>query len=205
MAYKKVGVYEKFKENPFVEKAIGDMIVRKKTQVMRTGNKDEIQMITNSNGGVEGYSAFMRYVEVDEEKFAKLYLSQLCSFWDLTKASIRVFSYMLSILKPKQDSFILRMNDCLDYTKYKNRKDVMNGIGGLIDSGIIARSEYEFEYFLNPMVVFNGDRVTFAKTYIKKKKSAEGENENQLNLFNQNLIEDFQNGKKEKIQNNSES
>jgi hypothetical protein len=62
------------------------------------------------------------------------------------------------------------MNDCLEYTKYKHRKDVMNGLAGLIDAGIIARSEYEFEYFLNPMVVFNGDRVTFAKTYIKKKK-----------------------------------
>lgn len=205
MAYKKVGIYEKFKENPFVEKTIGDMIIRKKTQVMRTGNKDEIQMITNIDGVVEGYSAFMRYIEVDEEKFAKLYLSQLCSFWDLTKASIRVFSYMLSILKPKQDSFILRMNDCLDYTKYKNRKDVMNGIGGLIDSGIIARSEYEFEYFLNPMVVFNGDRVTFAKTYIKKKKDAENGNESQLNIFDQNLIKDFQNGRKKEIQSNNES
>ena len=29
----------------------------------------------------------------------------------------------------------------------------MNGLAGLIDAGIIARSEYEFEYFLNPMVV----------------------------------------------------
>jgi hypothetical protein len=191
MAYKKVGVYKKFKENPFVERAIEDMVIRKKTQVMRTSNKDEIQMIVNSQGEVEGHSAFMRFVEVDEEKFAKLYLSQLYSFWDLSKASMRVFSFILNVLKPKQDSFILRMNDCLEYTKYKHRKDVMNGLAGLIDAGIIARSEYEFEYFLNPMVVFNGDRVTFAKTYIKKKKESEIEN-TQITDTGKNLIEQFE-------------
>jgi hypothetical protein len=182
MAYKSVKKYEVFKENPFVEKAIQDIKIVKKTQVIRPKNKNEIQLIVSSNGDIEGHSAFMRYIEVDEEKFTKLYLSQFTAFWELSKSAIRVFGYIISILKPKQDEFFLEMIKCLEYTKYKHPKDVLSGISNLIECGIVARSDSHFKYFINPLVIFNGDRVTFAKTYIKKKKQS---NHNQLNLLDQ--------------------
>lgn len=185
MAYKSVKKYEAFKENPFVEKAIEDIKIIKKTQVIRPKNKDEIQLIVSSAGDVEGHSAFMRYVEVEEDKFAKLYLSQFSAFWELSKPAIRVFGYIINNLKPKQDEFFLEMNKCLEYTEYKHPKDVLSGIANLIECGIIARSDSHFKYFINPLVVFNGDRVTFAKTYIKKKKSVDKKNSNpnQLSLL----------------------
>jgi hypothetical protein len=180
MAYKSVKKYEAFKENPFIEKAIEDIKVIRKTQVMRSKNRDEIQMIVNSDGEVEGHTAFMKFVEVDEEKFAKLYLSQFTAFWELPKSAIRVFGFIINVLKPKKDEFYLEMTKCLEYTQYKHPKDVLSGLSGLIECGIIARSDSHFKYFINPLVVFNGDRVTFAKTYIKKKKEA---NKSQLDLF----------------------
>jgi len=200
MAYKKVTVHQRFKENPFVEKAIEDIRLVKRMQVVTPKDRNEIQMIVSQSGDVEGHTAFLKYVEVDEDKFAKLYLSQLASFWELSKPAIRIFSYILSILKPKQDSFILRMDECLGYTGYKNRKDVNNGLAALIESKIIARSNYEFEYFINPLVVFNGDRVTFAKAYIKKKKEKEGAT-SQLKLFpdSSSNIKAFSSEKSEKV------
>jgi hypothetical protein len=173
MAYKKVTGFEKFRENPFVEKAVEDIKIVKKTQVVRARDRGEIQMIVSDAGVVEGYTQFLRFIEVEEAQFAKVYLSQFSAFWELSKPAIRVFGYIINILKPKSDSFILRMEPCLAYTRYKHRKDVMTGISSLIESGIIARSEYSDEYFINPLVVFNGDRVTFAKTYIKKKVQKE--------------------------------
>lgn len=170
--YKKIKEFEEFKENPFIEKAVQDIKIVKRTQTIRPKGRDEIQMIV-SGDEVTGHSAFMRFVEVEEEKFAKLYLSQLCALWELSKTAIKVFSYILTILQPKKDSFIFRMEDCLEYTGYSTEKSVFDGIGSLIEAGIIARSKYHFEYFINPLVVFNGDRVTFAKTYIKKKKEKE--------------------------------
>ena len=151
---------------------------------MRTGNRDEIQMIVNNEGNVEGYSAFMRFVEVDEERFAKVYLSQFESFWDLSKPSIRVFGYIMSILKPNQDNIVIRVEKCLEYTKYKQRAMIISGLSGLVESGIIAKSVYENEYFINPLVAFNGSRVTFAKTYVRKKKDKEFLMNNQLSIFN---------------------
>lgn len=170
LKYKKVRDFEEYQENPFMEKAIEEIKTVRKTQVMRTGNRDEIQRIVNNDGEVEGYSAFMRFVEVDEEKFAKIYLNQFGAFWDLSKPAIRVFGYIISVLKPKYDNFFFDMKECMDYTKYTTEKSIFEGITALIDGGIIARSNKHYMYYINPLVVFNGNRVTFAKTYIKKKK-----------------------------------
>lgn len=181
--YKSIRDFMAYNENPFVEKAVQDIKIVRRQQIIRPRNKDEIQMITSTDGEVTGYSQFMRFIEVEEEKFAKLYLSQLASFWELTKPSIRVFSYILTVLKPKQDLFIFIMEDCLEYAKYSSERSVFEGLTGLIEANIIARSNHHLKYYINPLVVFNGDRVTFAKTYVKKKKEKEESVKNQLDLF----------------------
>jgi hypothetical protein len=181
--YKSIRDFTAYNENPFVEKAVQDIKIVRRQQVIRPKNKDEIQMITSTDGEVTGYSQFMRFIEVEEEKFAKLYLSQLASFWELTKPSIRVFSYILTVLKPKQDLFIFIMEDCLQYAGYSSERSVFEGLTGLIEANIIARSNHHLKYYINPLVVFNGDRVTFAKTYIRKKKEKEEAIKNQLGLF----------------------
>lgn len=177
--YKKMSQYKGFTENPFIEKAIEDIEIVKKTQVIRAKERSEVKLIIDEkSGNVEGHTAFMRFIEVDEEKFAKLYLSQLSAFWDLPKPAIRVFSYIMNIILPNKDWFYFSMEDCLEYTGYSTDKSVFDGLAGLIDSGIIARSNNYMKYFINPLVVFNGSRVTFAKTYIKKKTKQLEYNEN---------------------------
>ncbi len=76
----------------------------------------------------------------------------------------------MSRLVPKQDMFAFFLDDCLEYTQYKSDKSVYIGLASLLKSKIIARGPNENFYFINPMIVFNGDRVTFAKTYVKKQK-----------------------------------
>jgi hypothetical protein len=182
MKYKALTKQEAFDENPFVEKAIRDIKIVQRTQVVRPQNQNEIQLIVNSGSGeVQGHTAFMRYVEVDEEQFAKVYLSQFAAFWELTKPAIRVFGYILTRVKPKQDYFYFDMEDCMTYTGYTHRNNILTGLSCLIECGIIARSNKAYKYFINPLVVFNGDRVSFAKTYIKRKK--EKVNSQQLSMF----------------------
>lgn len=149
---------------------------------MRASNRNEIQMIVSSDGTVEGHSAFMRYIEVDEDRFAKVYLSQFEAFWELSKPAIRVFGYVINCIVPNQDVFMLRMDKALEYTKYTHANSVISGLTDLIENGIIARGRYESEYYINPLVLFNGSRVTFAKTYIKRKKEIEIKNQTTLFL-----------------------
>ena len=70
----------------------------------------------------------------------------------------------------------------MEYTEYKNKKQVFEGLADLLSNGIIARGKHHNQYFINPMIIFNGNRITFAKTYVRKqmKKIAA---DHQLELF----------------------
>lgn len=195
MAYKQIKTKQTFEENPFVENSIQKIVISKKTQIMQSSNREINMVISDGDGEVQGYSAFMKFIEVDEEKFAKVYLSQFENFWELSKSAIRVFGYIINSLKPNQDVFYMKMDKCLAYTKYSQVNSIISGLSDLIDKGIIAKSKYENEYFINPLIVFNGSRVTFAKTYIKKQK----ENRTQLTMFTDNTIQVFENENEEKI------
>jgi hypothetical protein len=172
MKYKRITDYQKNLTNPFLEKALEDIKIIKKTEVIRSKDRNDIQLITDAKTGeVNGHSAFMRFIEVEEEKFAKVYLSQFAAFWELGKPAIRVFGYILSVLKPNQDSFIFELDACLEHSQYKHKSMVFTGLANLLECSIIARTKYDHKYFINPLIVFNGNRVTFAKTYIKKQRS----------------------------------
>lgn len=167
--YKSIREYEAHRENPFLHEAVENINIVKRQQLIRSRDRKEIQMIVNQEGEVEGYSTFMRFIEIEEERFAKVYLSQFENFWELSKPSIRVFGYIMKKLIPRKDEFPFDMEECLEYTRYSSERSVFEGIAGLIESAIIARGRNPYTYFINPLVVFNGDRVTFAKTFLKKK------------------------------------
>jgi intergrase/recombinase len=75
------------------------------------------------------------------------------------------------------------MDECLEFTKYKAEKSCYIGLTDLVNSNIIARGPSETIYFINPMVAFNGDRVTFAKTFVKKRMKSKGIDPNQTSLM----------------------
>jgi hypothetical protein len=180
--YESINKYEKYEVNPFVEEAIKKVqeVTARKTRKIGA-DKSAQHIIVDSNGEFEGYAQFVQVVEVDEERFAKVYISHFAAFYELSDPAIRVFHYVISTLKPKSDKFTFRIDKCLELTGYKTKKSVFNGLGNLIKNGIIARSMYPDEYFINPMVAFNGDRIAYTRAYIKKKKNVE--NPNQTMLF----------------------
>lgn len=173
--YKPIKDLPKYTENPFVEKAIEQVdenTVQKKRFIK--GTKGIEQTIINSDGEVTGQTAFLQQIEVDEDKFAKLYLSQFASFWDLSKPAIRVFGYIITnCLIPNKDIFYVDKEEALQYTGYSSERYILTGLSVLCEHGIIARSTNSYKYFINPLVVFNGNRITFAKTYVKKRRTKE--------------------------------
>jgi intergrase/recombinase len=178
---KKLSDFEKFKVNPFVEKAIEDIQVsRRYKSDSATDKRAVLQAIDPNTGEVLGHTMFIRQIEVDEDKFAKVYLSQFQAFWDLSKSAIRVFGYILTKMKPKVDRIEFLLDECMQHTKYASKAPIYDGLASLINAEIIARGYNEYVYFINPLVAFNGDRVSYVKTYIKKKKESA---KNQLDIF----------------------
>lgn len=179
-----LGSHELNRENPFLKEAIEQIqsgIVKKYKNTSGTSRNAILQAV-NSEGEVMGHTSFIQQIEVDEQQFTKIYLSQFSAFFELNSQSIKVFGYIMTKLMPKQDFFIFDLEECLEYTGYKSGQSVYNGLSGLIGSSIIARGKKDYLYFINPMVFFNGDRVTFAKTYVKKQKGKVID-PNQINLL----------------------
>lgn len=171
-------------ENPFMKQAIEliDRNIVKKYQSSATSDKKATLLAIDPNTSeVLGHTRFVRQIEVDESQFAKLYLSNFAAFFDLSQAAIRVFGYILTCMKPKNDVFLFDRKKCIEYTKYSSDKPIYKGLAELITAEIIARGPNEYVWFINPMIVFNGDRVTFAKTYVKKKTKTI--DDRQLSLF----------------------
>lgn len=93
---------------------------------------------------------------------------QFCCIFDLSQAAIRVFGYIMTCMKPKNDMIMFILEDCLEYTKYTSKGTVYRGLAELVKAEIIARGINENLWFINPLIVFNGDRVSFTKTYVRK-------------------------------------
>lgn len=181
----KVSQFQKNDENPFLNQAlevIDKNIVKKYKNSSQTDQKATLLAYDPNTAEVLGYTRFVRQIEVDEEQFAKLYLSNFAAFFTLSQASIRVFGYILTCLRPKQDMFIFLMEKCKEYTQYETTKPIYKGLAELLQAEIIARGPADNLWFINPMVVFNGDRVTFAQTFIRKKGAKKVEDKNQLSL-----------------------
>ena len=174
MRYKKVTEHEAFEKNPFLEKAMEEISVKQRKQLIRPTKADQgLLVVSEKTGAVEGHTAFMRFIEVDENQFAKIYINEISALFNLTKSAIRVLGYLLTALKPNNDSVLFILEDCMTYTKYKHKKDVFSGLASLMEANIIARSRHDFMYFINPLIFFNGNRITFAKSYIKKMDSTD--------------------------------
>lgn len=157
------------KENPFVKQTLvkmGDALISRKVVA---SNKDEgaILKAMDAQGQILGNTVFMRNKTVDDEQFAKFFFAGFKAFFDLKPASIKVFGFILKQLRPNSDEFLFFIEDCIEETKY-SVSTIYKSLGELCVAEIIARGRDELLYYINPLVIFNGDRVTFATTYINK-------------------------------------
>lgn len=182
---KGISQFEYNEKNPFLEEALEEVnqnIVRKWKRAGATSKKAILQAYDAETGEILGHTHFIRQIEVDEKQFAKVYLSNFKNFFNLKPSAIKVFGYILNQLVPNKDQFIFLIDEAVEYTGYKSRSSVFGGLANLIENEIIARGKTDFLYFVNPMVVFNGNRLTFAKTYVLKEEEVLPANESKKAL-----------------------
>ena len=156
-------------ENPFLNETAYH--IERGEKVILMGNKDKDLMIDKETGDVQAHSVFAKRVKIDKAQFAKIYLGSLAAWFDLSKTGIRMFTYIVQMLKPNSDTFMLNYKKCMEQTGYKSKKSITSGLKELIENKFIARGENQYIYFINPTIFFNGDRITFLERYeIKKEK-----------------------------------
>jgi hypothetical protein len=185
MSYLPIKNYERYEANPFVENTIKGLKVKRKNVIV--GNPEHL-IVGRNTGEIEGQVAFMKYIEVENEKFIKVFVSELQALFNLSNSSIKVFGYILSITKPNDDRIIFSMKKCREYTGYKSNVPIFNGLASLLQNEFIARTESSNIYFINPLVFFNGDRISFVKQYVRRK--SENFQLVNTNATDNNVVED---------------
>jgi hypothetical protein len=174
--YKKVSDYKEYEENPFLEQAVAEISVSVKRQTIRPkkqGN-DTTLLLVNGLGEEYGEASFVHQVEVDEQEFTKLFKEGVARISGLSARGSKVWAYVCDQLKPGATTIHFMFTQALAHTGYKTRANVVSGLAELLEAGILARSQESSLYFINPTIMFNGNRLTFAKSYVKKKLEERG-------------------------------
>lgn len=162
-AYKSIKSYETNKNNPFMIKTVTH--IDKGDKFILVGNKKSDLMIDGSTNEVKAHTVMAKRTKIDRAQFVKIYTSTIRGWFDLSKTAMKVFSYIACTIKPNQDQFILIFEECMEFTGYKSKKSIIQGLTELIDNDIIARSKTSVMYFINPSFFFNGDRLTLLQQY----------------------------------------
>jgi len=167
--YKGIKLHKVNNRNPFWENLTIE--TRKKNIIVGTA-ADVI--VNRETGETTGHTAFVKHLKIDKSKFVKVFTNEVSNFFDLSRAGMRVFCYVLSIAKPNIDQIVFDLKDCQEFTAYKSKATVFKGMSELLENRFMARSPKHYIFFINPSIFFNGDRqVSFVKSYQMKDSNAE--------------------------------
>lgn len=169
MGYKKISEFSLNKTNPFAEETLIKLSGCTATKTVLSINKDEsrsVMGITKDGQSVAGAFSYLRQKLVDEEQFTKVYIENFAMFFDLKKSTMKLLYYVMRQLIPNKDQFVFILDECKEFTGL-GTTSIYRGLAELCNKKIIARGINDCFYFINPSVLFNGNRVVFAMEFIK--------------------------------------
>jgi len=161
MKYKKITSFPRNEENPFIED-IMEITISKRRKII-SGKKPSL--IVDGEGEVLGEQVFAVLEKVDKASFTKVFKKGWLGLFDLSKAAIKVFSYITIASKPNKDTVFFDAKECKEHTGYKTHQPINTGLAELIEKDFIARTDKSYLYYINPTMFFNGSRAKLIHAY----------------------------------------
>ncbi|WJM83567.1 hypothetical protein [Pectobacterium brasiliense] len=162
--------------NPFCFETELKIETRKKNLTVSRGT----ELIERKDTSKSYFANIVHTQEVDKEEFIKLYTSQIKAYFDLTKTAYKVFFIFLRIYQDAigKDHFYLSCKKAMSLAEKidhfaLSESIFYRGVKELIEKRIIAKTNEKNWYFINPAIVFNGDRARFVSEIVKKKEVME--------------------------------
>lgn len=171
----KIGSRDIYKDNPFIAASSGFSVHVRKNMTLVAGGLE----IKDQEGGDVNAGLIGKIEEVDSEEFVKLYTRNVGVLFELSsraqKALVAVFC---AVQKHKDQAhiflpyhFAVEYYEQLGISKIPSRTTFSTGITDLIKMSFLA-AHYAGEgwYWINPNLIFNGNRVRFVTEYRIKAK-----------------------------------
>ncbi len=156
-------------ENPFMNCAPTEIAKHTRYQIKSRDMNEEIWV--NETTGEAATLMLGKRVVKDDDQFVKLFPSMIGQLFELSNSGIRVLCYIMTCMKPKNDMIIFMLKDCMEFTNYTSKAPIYKGLAELLAAQIIARGETDYLYYINPLIMFNGDRIGFCTIYEKKSRA----------------------------------
>jgi hypothetical protein len=92
----------------------------------------------------------------DVREFARIPMEGLMMISTFEKPELKIFCYILLIIEYNSLEIELQVEKIKNYFSYNSRNPIYKGIIGLLNKGIIARSEKKYYYYVNPLYFYKG-------------------------------------------------
>lgn len=170
MEHKSLDDYSKFKANPFAKDTMKYLVMRK---TKHSGSSKEVAIYDKKTGeqldveAVESKAIYIRRY-VDTQEFKKTFNNSIKELMGLNKTAQKIFTYIDTIIEINKDTIVFSMEECKKYCNYNSNQIVYTGLAMLIEADIIARTKEHFRYWINPTMIFNGNRLLLINEYINQ-------------------------------------
>lgn len=124
-------------------------------------------------------AAISTFATVDTEEFIKLYVKNINYIFGLSQTAQKVLSPLMYVIQKTAVGVahvFFSYNESCEACKNLNIKEISRtiytrGIKELIDAGFLAENSKGISwYWINPNIIFNGDRIRFIQEYRLKRK-----------------------------------
>lgn len=104
--------------------------------------------------------------KVDRETFIKVFRDSLQYIAKLSRTAQAILWYVMDNLPKDKGYIIIDNSTVMEFCDFKTRKSVRDGVIELLEKNILTKSTINKKFWVNPLVMFNGNRITYAKEYI---------------------------------------
>jgi hypothetical protein len=182
--YAKITDFPRKTENPFADDLVKEMTVKQKRRYLNSDNKMSAMVVQSETGEQLAEATFYEIEEVDDSQFVKIFANFFSTQHGLSKSGREVLNYIMTEIEARRDTVQIRAEKAMSFLGYATHKPLYRGLADLLNNDVIARTKWTDEYFINPLIMFNGDRVAYAKMYVRKKtKQVRERDPNQIDMF----------------------
>lgn len=176
-------LYPIYRKNPWLDQLSATSSTRNK--IITSDSKDKYMVLRDKiDGNIEDMlpTGFYYKKKVESNQFVKVYTTGIAEIMGLSKAGAKVFHYLFDTLSEAVNKNTLMVQLKYEYMQEDERyfsksgkpiskSTYYNGIKDLMAKQFIAQSDTPSLYFINPLYMFNGDRLVVVKEYLKEKQS----------------------------------
>lgn len=146
---------------------------------VKIANGNRAMIIGKDTGELLGdaHAAFFEMQAVDQGQFVKIYLAGIKNTAKLTKAGMQVFEIVYNQMRenPQTDKIELNVYLAKKFGMEMSERTYQRGLRELLENEFLYRSPSADVFFVNIMYMFNGNRITLAKSYYLKESGVQGE------------------------------